>query len=187
MILRSEYAVLACANGINTFGCEGLKNNMQDWMADNIGRIEKVTKFKYFKDKEKLLGDCIRAIANYVCITWNLTGMNLYSKKEISKIVFEFFIKFLISSYSPLNSYVMLKAFKDWLIERIEIIENATNMERYQIYDPESFMMVAESIRIDLLVRVMDSLYHTHIKFVENEKVVKINFEVIILLGYVYP
>ena len=33
----------------------------------------------------------------------------------------------------------------------------------------------------------MDSLYHTHIKFQENEKVLRINFEVIILLGYIYP
>ena len=29
----------------------------------------------------------------------------------------------------------MLRVFKDWLIERIEIIENATNIERLKIYD----------------------------------------------------
>ena len=28
LILRAEYAVLTCANGINSYGCEGLKNDM---------------------------------------------------------------------------------------------------------------------------------------------------------------
>lgn len=36
----------------------------------------------------------------------------------------------------------MLRVFKDWLIERIEIIENATNLERKKIYDKNSFMIV---------------------------------------------
>lgn len=36
----------------------------------------------------------------------------------------------------------MLRVLKDWLIERIEIIENATNIERLKIYDENSFMIV---------------------------------------------
>lgn len=36
----------------------------------------------------------------------------------------------------------MLRVFKDWLIERIEIIEQATNLERLKIYDENSFMIV---------------------------------------------
>lgn len=28
MILRAEYGVLACVNGINIFGVEGLRDNM---------------------------------------------------------------------------------------------------------------------------------------------------------------
>ncbi len=93
-------------------------------------------KYRDFNDKEKLLGDCIRSIANYVCITWSEMGKKLYEKKTVSKIVFKLFEKYLKNSNSPLKSFVMLRAFKDWLIERIEIIENATNLERYKIYDP---------------------------------------------------
>lgn len=160
--------MLTCANGINTFGCEGLKSDLQDWMAENIVKIEKKTKNKYFRDKEKLIGDCIRAIANYVCITCNEGGKNLYTQKQVSKIVFGFFIKYLTTSEAPLNSYVMLKAFKDWLIERIEIIENCTNSDRYKIFNPKSFMMVSEEIKEDLIDQVMDSLFTTHQKFNVN-------------------
>ena len=187
LILRAEYAVLTVANGINHYGCEGLKANLQDWLKNNIELIEKNSRYREFQDKEKLLADCIRCISNYVCITWNENGKNLYEKKEVSKIVFGQFEKYLKKSDRPLKSYVMLQAFKNWLIERIEIIENATNLMRPKIYDPISFMMVDEKIRDKLITDVMDSLYGTHQKFSENEKVVFINMEVIILLGYIYP
>ncbi len=38
-----------------------------------------------------------------------------------------------------------------------------------------------------ILVDVMDSLYSTHTKFKNYGKIVKLNFKVIFLLGYVYP
>ena len=63
-------------------------------------------------------------------------------KKEVSVIVFKFLEKYLKQSKYPLKSYVMLRVLKDWLIERIEIIENATNIERLKIYDENSFMIV---------------------------------------------
>lgn len=187
LILRAEYAVLTVANGINHYGCEGLKANLQDWLKGNLEIIEKASKYRDFQDKEKLLADCIKCIANYVCITWNENGKNLYENKEVSKIVFGQFEKYLKKSNKPLKSYVMLQAFKNWLIERIEIIENSNNLMRPRIYDPISFMMVDESIRNQLITDVMDSLYGTHQKFSENEKVVSLNMEVIILLGYIYP
>ena len=34
---------------------------------------------------------------------------------------------------------------------------------------------------------MLDALYSTNQKFANNEKVIKLNYEVIILLGYVYP
>jgi hypothetical protein len=33
----------------------------------------------------------------------------------------------------------------------------------------------------------MDVLYGTHIKFEDKENLINLNFEVIILLGYIYP
>lgn len=39
----------------------------------------------------------------------------------------------------------------------------------------------------EIISKVMDALYGTHQKFLDKEKVVELNFEVIILLGYVYP
>ena len=59
----------------------------------------------------------------------------------------------------------MLRVFKNWLIERIEIIENAKNQQRYQIYDKESFMMVDNSEKNEIITNVMDALYSTHQKF----------------------
>lgn len=56
-----------------------------------------------------------------------MKGKDLYVEKEISAKVFGLFDKYLSQSKSPLRSFVFLKVFKDWLIERIEIIENATN------------------------------------------------------------
>ena len=56
----------------------------------------------------------------------------------------------------------MLKAFKEWLVNRIETIENVSDAERYKIYDPESFMMVHESKKDILISDVLDSLYLTH-------------------------
>lgn len=150
-ILRSEYAVLTVANGINTFGCEGLKRNMQDWLKNNINIIEKQCKGLDFPKKSILLADCIKSLSNYVCITWNETGKNLYEKKEVSKKVFELFTEYLNKSQKPLDSYVYLNAFKSWLVERIEIIENVSNFERAKIYDKNSFMMVDEKIRDSLI------------------------------------
>ena len=187
LILRAEYAVLTCANGINHFGSEGLNSNLQDWLKRNIEKIEKASKYRDFPDKEKLMADCIKCISNYICITWNEKGKNLYEQKEISLIVFKLFESYLKKSDWPLKSYVMLQAFKEWLIERIEIIENTTNLMRMKIYDPNSFMMVSSKIKDSLITDVMDSLYVTQQKFGTNEKVCKINFEVIILLGYIYP
>lgn len=48
------------------------------------------------------------------------------------------------------------------MIERIEIIENADNLERGKIYNPNSFMMVREEVRDKLIVEVQDALYDTH-------------------------
>ena len=81
----------------------------------------------------------------------------------------------------------MLRVFKNWLIERIEIIENAENQQRYQIYDKESFMMVDNSEKNEVITNVMDALYSTHQKFEDKTNLIDLNFEVIILLGYVYP
>lgn len=186
-ILRAEYAVLTCLNGDNFFGNDGLKTNMHTILAQNIVDIEKAVHYKNFVDKEKLIPDMVRSIANFVCITWNESGKNAYEKANISAIVFGLLEQYLKSSESPLASYIILKAFKEWLINRIEIIENASNMERDKIYDPESFMMVPTLNKESVITAVMDSLYVTHQRFSSNEKVVNLNFEVIILLGYVYP
>lgn len=48
-------------------------------------------------------------------------------------------------------------------------------------------MMVANDKKDDIIMMVMDTLYGTHAKFEDKEKVVALNMEVIILLGYVYP
>ena len=186
-ILRAEYAVITCVNGINFFGQEGLKKNIHKWLKGNIDLIEKSVKKKDFPDKELLMADCVRAIANYVCITWNESGMNSYTKNGVSADVFDCFEGYLKESKRPLNSYIMLKAFREWLINRIEIIENATNLERELIYEPESFMMVNLDKKDKIITNVMDSLYLTHQKFANNERVVRLNMEVIILLGYIYP
>ena len=155
------------------------------WLKNNIEEIEKAVGRKDFQEKEKLMADCIRSIANFVCITWNETGKNMYEKSETSVIVFELLEKYLKDSKSPLASYVLLKAFKEWLVNRIEIIENVSNAEREKIYDPESFMMVSAAKKEKTITNVLDSLYLTYQKFPTNEKVVNLNFEVIILLGYV--
>ena len=57
-------------------------------------------------------------------------------------MVFQLFDKYLKESKKPLKSFVMLTVMKAWLIDRIEIIETVSNLERMKIYDPESFMMV---------------------------------------------
>lgn len=186
-ILRAEYAVLTVVNGINYFGSEGLKQDMHKWLEGNVDRIEAVVKNQDFIDKEKLMADCVRSIANFVCITWNEAGKNAYESKEVSVVVFKLFERFLKLSKRPLYSYVMLKAFREWLVNRIETIENATNAERERIYDKESFMMVPLKKKDAIITDVLDSLYLTHTKFVNVEKVVVLNFEVIMLLGYVYP
>jgi hypothetical protein len=49
---------------------------------------------------------------------------------------------------------MMLLTFKEWLIERIEIIENANNQERMNMYQSESFMMVDEKIKNQLITEV---------------------------------
>ena len=74
MILRAEYGVLSCINGINIFGQEGLREDMQLWLEKNIEKIEAKSKNSDFQDKEKLLADCIKAISNFICITWNRQG-----------------------------------------------------------------------------------------------------------------
>lgn len=86
----------------------------------------------------------------------------------MSEKVFEILNKQLKGSKSPLKSYVLLLTFKEWLIERIEIIENADNLKRGKIYDPNSFMMVSEKMRDQLIVDVQDALFDTHMKF-ENQ------------------
>jgi hypothetical protein len=186
-ILRAEYAVISCLNGDNFFGANGLKGNLHRDLADNIEKIERSVQGRHFPDKEKLMADCIRSLANFVCITWNESGKNAYEKAGVSQTVFALLEKYLKGSNAPLHSYVVLKAFKEWLVNRIEIIENVSNMERDKIYDPESFMMLPQAQRDATLTVVMDSLYLTHQRFSTVEKVVSLNFEVIILLGYVYP
>ena len=83
-------------------------------------------------------------------------------KKEVSIIVFKLLEKYLKESKYPLKSYVMLRVFKDWLIERIEIIENATNLERRKIYNKDSFMIVAKEKQDQIITDVLDALYSTN-------------------------
>lgn len=70
-ILRAEYAVLAQVNSINHYGIEGLKTNMLTWLIENIKQI---IQLKNFPKKESLLADSIKAITNYICITWSEHG-----------------------------------------------------------------------------------------------------------------
>lgn len=51
---------------------------------------------------------------------------------------------------------------KEWLIERIEIIENFNNAERNKIHDPNSFMLVDDSIKEKLLTDVQDVLFENY-------------------------
>ena len=44
-----------------------------------------------------------------------------------------------------------------------------------------------KNIKERKIVNIMDSLYTTYLKFKTNSKIVKITFEIITLLGYVYP
>ena len=186
-ILRAEYAVMSSINAINFFGCEGLRGKVHLSLRQNIDDLEKVSGRRDFQDKEKLFADCVKSLSNYVCITWNETGKNLYEQNEISSIVFELFDKYLRESKRPLTSYVFLKAYKEWLVNRIEIIEAVSNSERDKIYDPDSFMMVLPAKREATLTNALDSLYQTVTTFESNGKVVSISYEVIILLGYIYP
>lgn len=101
--------------------------------------------------------------------------------------MFEILNKQLRGSKSPLKSYALLLCFKEWLIERIEIIESANNLERGKIYNPNSFMMVRDEVKDQLIVDIQDALFDTHMKFENQQMVVSLNFEVIILLGYIYP
>lgn len=186
-ILRAEYAVMASINALNVYGTEGLLQRNHLSFRQNIDELERAVGRKDFPDKEKLIGDCIRCLSNYVCITWNENGKNLYEKSDISSIVFELFDKYLRNSKTPLTSYVLLKAYKEWLSNRIDIIEAASNSEREKIYDPESFMMVPAAKREQAITNAMDTLYTTVSTFESNGKVVSTSFEVIILLGYMYP
>lgn len=65
------------------------------------------------------MGDCIKAIANYIGITHSTDGIKLYKEKEISLKVFGLFEKYLGESKSALKSYILLKVFKEWLVVRI--------------------------------------------------------------------
>lgn len=47
--------------------------------------------------------------------------------------------------------------------------------------------MVREEVKDKLIVEVQDALYDTHQKFENQQMVVSLNFQVIILLGYIYP
>lgn len=48
----------------------------------------------------------------------------------------------------------MLQVMKEWIIERIEIIENFNNIERIKIYDPNSFLLVNQEQHEKILTNV---------------------------------
>ena len=65
-ILRANYAVLAILNGTQKYGTEALNQNDEQELLKNIEIIEQRTQGKDFLHKEKLLGDCIKTIANFI-------------------------------------------------------------------------------------------------------------------------
>ena len=91
----------------------------------------------------------------------------------------------LKNSKNPLKSFIILHNFKYWLINRIEIIEKASNRERELIYDKESFMCMSHNTpklldkQNKILVQIMDALYSTLMKFKSNKQIVKLSYEVI--------
>lgn len=182
-ILRADYAVLAVLNGIAFFGNLGITENMQKKLYDNIGRLPK----KEYEHKGKLMSDCVRAIANYIKITTDPRAVRIYSEGKVSVLVFDSLSSMLKDFKKPEDAWLVLRAFREWLLNRIKIIEEADDNMRYRIYDPESFLMTPETDRNRLVTDALDSLYGTYQNFPREEKVVALVFEVIVLLGYLYP
>jgi hypothetical protein len=181
-ILRADYAILACINSINYFGIEGLKNNLHNVLNGYIEALEKVTHNEHFNEKEKLIADAIRSIANFICITWSEKGSKQYEVSDCSVIVFSLFIKYLKNSIGPLQSYVILKAFKEWLLNRLEIIESYTGEHKNYVYFHDHFMLISSNKLDSTLVSTLDCLYENHQRFNKNQKIIILNLEIINLL-----
>ena len=182
-ILRADYAVLAVLNGIKFFGNLGLNQKMQFKLHENVDKLPT----KEYQNKGKLMSDCIRAICNYIKITSEVKSVKAYTEGTVSDLVFDLMTKMLKNFKAPEDSWLVLRAFREWLLNRIKIIEECDDNMRYRIYDPESFIMCSESQRAKLVTDVLDSLYGTYQKFQDQEKVVALVFEIILLLGYIYP
>lgn len=152
-------------------------------MYENISRLPR----KDYDDKGKLMSDCVRAIANYIKITFDEKSVRIYTQGKVSVLVFDSLTSMLKNFKKPEDSWLVLRAFREWLLNRIKIIEEAEDSMRYRIYDPDSFLMTPEKDRTRLVTDALDSLYQTFQNFPKEEKVVALVFEVIVLLGYLYP
>ena len=181
-ILRADFAILACINSINFFGIEGLKNNLHNVLKGYIENLEKVSHYQHFNEKEKLITDAIRAIANFICITWSDKGSKEYEIAECSIVVFSLLEKYLKEAMGPFQAFVFLKAFKEWLINRLEIIEAYNIEQKNNVYMSDHFMLIVSSKVDATIVNVLDTLYQNHDKFYKSQKVVHINLEIITLL-----
>lgn len=184
-ILRAEYALLASVNSINFFGIEGLKANLHIALREYINIIENSVNQSHFHDKEKLLGDAIRSITNFICITWSENGSKQYFNSECSAIVFKLLEKYLKESNQAIYTYTILKVFKEWLVNRLEIIENYDDNQKAKVYSSDHFMMISEGKVEEIMTNILDSLYQTYQKFYKYEKLTLLNMEVINLLCHI--
>jgi hypothetical protein len=181
-LLRADLAVLACVNAVNVFGSEGLKSGLHQKLKDYLAALDKAANGSNYVDKEKLVGDVIRAAANFICVTGTEAGVKQYEAADCSTMVFGLLERSIKDASSPLQAYVLLKVFKEWLVNRLEIIEMAEHTRRTVAGSSDSFMLVSNAKVEAVMTDVLDALYQTHSRFYKNERVVNLNMEVISLL-----
>ena len=182
-ILRAECALLATIHSINFFGTESIGANTHVNIQEYIKTIEKRSDGKDFQNKELLMVDCLKGISNFVCITWNENGINSYVKAGISEIVFELLIGFSHKFNKPIGAFVIFRAFKEWLLNRITIIEKS-NKNVLRISGKEHFTLLSNENKDRLFTSVLDSLYSSLKKWSSYPKIISIVLEILKILTY---
>lgn len=174
---------MATAYGINFYGTAALETNAQKEILNQIEILEKKSEKKEFPNEERLFNDCIKALSNFITITWNENGSKTYIKGNVSQLFLELIIKFSKKFNKPIDIFVIYRTLREWITNRIFIIES-NNKNTIRVDGIEYFSLLLNDKKDHIFTQLLDCLYSSLMKWSNYEKIIKIVLEVLKLLTY---
>jgi hypothetical protein len=185
--LVMDLAVLSCANSSTVLGPFNLKNKLHLRLKAIADNVRKTAQSQLMVQKHRLVGEAIRAVANFVWTTLADKDSEQYEQKEWSVVLLKLMTDSLKDAIGPKEAMFALLAFREFLASRLRVLQSGSSEKPQWRHSHDLFLLVPEKLVPEVMAEVLDALGQNHHRFYRDGGVVTLNFEVMSLMCQLSP